>query len=148
MPANFLYGLGTNFVVEIDNCNNIGSEAFSECKYIRNIVYTNFSGEIGSNAFSSAGLKQIHIPEGTTKIGDYAFNNCNPTEVIIPEGVIELGNGSFSLNYNSSVSIIVPRSVTTIGYSAFYNAHIHVYSGSYAETWAIENGADYSIMVE
>lgn len=63
-------------------------------------------------------FKTIPIPNGVTEIGDYAFYDCDSlTEITLPESVTKIGYKPF----DSDVTLYVPK-------------------GSYAETWAKENG--------
>ena len=64
-------------------------------------------------------MTNIRIPESVTKIDDSTFEGCS-----------------------GLTSITIPKSVTKIGDRAFYgceNLTIITPSGSYAETYAIEN---------
>ena len=76
---------------------------------------------IGYSAFEDcAGLTSINIPSSITSIGDSAFCDCS---------------GLTSIN--------IPENVTSIGEDAFYscdNLTIYGVKGSYAETYADENG--------
>ena len=74
---------------------------------------------IAGHAFEKQeGLVEVVIPDGVTLLGYYAFSGCtNLKSVTIPESVIEIK------------SDLVPSGVTIYGKA-----------GSYAETWAKENG--------
>ncbi|MDR0920423.1 MAG: leucine-rich repeat protein, partial [Oscillospiraceae bacterium] len=93
-------------------------------------------------AFDHSDLTSITIPESVTSIGDAAFQSCeNLTSISIPEGVTSIGTAMFN-NCSSLTSITIPESVTSIGEDAFYNCDsltISGYTGSYAETYALEN---------
>ena len=76
--------------------------------------------------------------------GDSAFRECSGLEsIIIPGGVTSIGNSAFS-GCSSLESITIAKSVTSIGSMPFYNCDklqsIKGKKGSYAETWANENG--------
>lgn len=48
-------------------------------------------------------MREIHIPEGTTRIGKHAFYNCRALETIyLPHGGIEIEDGSFKNCHNVS----------------------------------------------
>ena len=91
-------------------------------------------------------LKSVIIPKGVTSIGTYAFAMCQSlTDIVLPEGITSIGEGAF-YNCTSLKHITIPSSVTSIGNGAFTdekgNLSITVYgpAGSYAETWAKNNG--------
>lgn len=91
-------------------------------------------------------LKSVIIPQSVTSIGTYTFAMCQSlTDIVLPEGITSIGEGSF-YNCTSLKRVTIPSSVTSIGNGAFTddngNLSITVYgtAGSYAETWAKNNG--------
>lgn len=86
-------------------------------------------------------MTSITIPEGVKEIGDNAFSLCSSlTSITIPEGVTKIGDNAFQ-SCNKLISITIPESVIEIGKSAFsYSQTIKGKKGSYAETYANENG--------
>ena len=59
------------------------------------------------------------IPDGVKKIGMNAFENCNGlTNIIIPKSTTEIGESAFA--HSGLNNIVIPDSVTEIGDSAFY----------------------------
>ena len=157
---------GLTEIIIPDSVTNLGSDAFSGCTGLTEISLPNMS-EIADGAFAScSALTRIKLPDGVTKIGDNAFNACiSLTEVIlpnslrqisryafygcskltsvkIPDGATQIGACAF-LNCAELKTAIVPSSVVTIGNSAFGdsdNLTIYGVKGSYAETYAKENG--------
>jgi hypothetical protein len=125
VPEGFLAGVKTTFVCELENCSNIGARAFGECYHMRGITMVNVTGEIGSGAFSACrSLTNIVIPEGVTDILA-AFFDCRSLEhITIPASVTNISDSAFDI------------------YAPAYpvNPVIHGYAGSYAETWAADNG--------
>jgi len=108
------------YVTSIDEkaffaCNNIETVTFAEAGY-------NGSLEIGSSAFSGAGMASISLPARLTYINDYAFSGSSLQTITFGEGshLIYIDDFAFSnCPYLSSINI--PASVMTIGNSAFYN---------------------------
>lgn len=96
---------------------------------------------IGEEAFRERGmLERIVIPESVRTIERKAFYKCiGLTTVIIPDGVTAISHQCFYMSGLESVTI--PRSVESIGYSAFngcsYLSAIN-FKGTMAEWFAIE----------
>ena len=78
-----------------------------------------------------------------TSIGMYVFNGCKGvTEITIPDNVTSIGNYAF-YSCRNLTEITIPGSVTSIGDEAFgriENLTVHAEEGTYAYTWALENG--------
>ena len=79
------------------------------------------------------------------KIGESAFSYYkNFNDIVIPEGVVSIGEGAFS--FSSLKSVTIPKSVTEIGNSAFWeNRELKtIHYGGTKETWSmIEKGAEW-----
>ncbi len=80
---------------------------------------------IGLCAFEITGLTSINIPNSVTTIVDYAFYSCtNLTSINIPDSVTRIAEGAFD-NCHEDLTIICSQ-------------------GSYAKTYAKENGIKYA----
>ena len=172
----------------------IESSAFANDTKLTTITIPESVREIGYCVFyKCTGLKTIKIPRRVEKIDEYAFTGCdfntvvfdndcmitempsfrdmkNLTSINIPRSVKSLEGSVFS-NVTSLRSLIIPSSVTTIGYStfygcknlaiqipksvtkiddyAFYNATgitVKCESGSTAQTFCSSKGITYSII--
>ena len=74
---------------------------------------------IDENAFYSATINKVVIPEGVTRIGNGAFDNCKRLlDVSLPSTLTEIGGWAFR-DCTALTSIVIPIGVTTIGTWAF-----------------------------
>ena len=113
--------------------NTMGECAFQNFKKLVSINLPSSLISIGSNAFSSSGLKIIEIPDKVTTIGGDAFAYCDQlTTVIIGEKVKTMEQGVFySSNVKDAyVKALTPPSVNNYLFSS--KPIIHVYSKALA----------------
>ena len=127
--------------------NEMGDYAF---KGFTNLVLMKLPKDItriGSNSFSSSGLKLIEIPDKVTSIGEDAFAYCNSLAiVIIGKGVKSLSKGAF---YDSKVKNVYVKALTPPSISSYlFNSHptIHVYASALARYQA-SSWAEYGTLV-
>ncbi len=157
----------TNITIP-DSITSIGRDAFrcayydNESNWENNVLYIgnylinatrSISGNyrikertslIADGAFSGCSeLTSIMIPDSVTSIGEGAFYYCTAlTGIAIPDGVTGIGDWAFYY-CTALTSVTIPDSVTSIGEGAFSgcdNLTICGSKGSYAETYAKENG--------
>ena len=110
---------------------SIGEEAFSGCSGLTSINIPNSVTTIGESAFSScSGFTSITIPSSLTSIGVGAFYYCSGLKSMS----VESGNTVYDSRNNCNAIIetatntllygckntIIPNSVTSIGYRAFF----------------------------
>lgn len=166
--TNAFYGciVLTNVIIP-NSVTNIGSGAFSSCAALKSIEIPESVKSIGMKAFESCrSLTNVILPEDITRIESYAFNCCSSlVEINIPKSVTSIGNNAFSTCW-ALTNIDIPESVTSIESFAFSDCRnltdayisasvtdiastafnysglktIYGVSGSYAETFAGENG--------
>ena len=108
---------------------------------------------IGSGAFwGCAKLTKITIPNGVKKICDDAFMDCQSlSEMEIPDSVESIDGWAFS-DCSNLKNVTIPSSVKEIGEQAFErlseNFTITCEKGSYADTYAKENGISVKYQVK
>ena len=110
---------------------SIGDYAFSGCSGLTELTLPNSVTSIGNAAFvDCTGLTELILPNSVTSIGDIAFTYCSGLEKI----TVESGNSCYDSrdNCNSIIDTefntlivgcknsVIPNSVTSIGYYAFY----------------------------
>lgn len=93
--------------------------------------------EIPNLAFTNSKLTSIVLSDNVTKIGDNAFFNCLAlNSVKLSANLLSIGNNAFSGRPKNAFEpetittlkgIVVPRSVTSIGSSAFFNSPAYVF---------------------
>lgn len=83
-------------------------------------VRTNSAKEIGSNAFSGCtNLKQVILPENLETLGSYVFSGCSSlTEIILPNNLTTIEKYAFE-NCSKLLEIILPMNVNSIGENVF-----------------------------
>ena len=117
-PENVGNGI-TEFTIP-NLVEEIGENAFEECRKLIKIIIKESVKKIGNSAFSECTkLESITIPDSVTSIDDSAFFYCSKlTSIKIPSSVTSINNSTF-YGCIELKSIIIPESVTSIGDSAF-----------------------------
>lgn len=100
----------------------IGNRAFSNCKKLTNVSFSEGLKEIDNFAFSyCSNLKEVKLPESLTRLGEYAFTASGLEKCNIPSKITELENFVFFQCQNLQ-SVYVPETVTTFGKDVFGEA--------------------------
>lgn len=150
-----------------DNLTKIDVGAFEGCRGFRGSLKLPESlAEIGPAAFLNCAFTgSLNLPNNLTIIGEDAFWSCGffSGDLIIPASVESIGSKAFADCVSLSRDIYLTSNVRNIenddrGVSAFERIEdlitgeritneditIHAPRGSYAETYAIENGYSYT----
>ncbi|MGN1457178.1 MAG: leucine-rich repeat protein [Acutalibacteraceae bacterium] len=132
-----------------DNITSIGDNVFSDCTSLADITIPDSVTDIGYDAFFDTAWLN-NQPDGVVYAGRivYAYNGEMPegATLTIKDGTTGINSSAFSYQSNLTC-IIIPTSVTNIGYGAFDgcdNLTICGESNSYAETYANENGITFA----
>ena len=154
-----------------DGLEEIGEMAFSSCDNLKEFNMPDTVTSLGEAVLRSSGVESIHIssgldtlsnycfavcesldgsitiPSNIKAIGDYAFqHDSSLTEVVIEEGITSIGTESFG-ECEKLTKVVIPGSVDEIsgGFRGSKNVTLDVVSGSYAESYAEENGVTYEV---
>lgn len=115
-----------------NSVTSIGDYAFYNTG-LTSITIPNSVISIGEGAFKGCPLTAVTIPDGVASIGYYAFDQCstlkeyivteNNTKYCSVEGVLFNKNSTELIAYPNAKSkiYVIPNTVTSIRYQAFYN---------------------------
>lgn len=99
----------------------IGSNTFTNCTVLTNVIFPDSLSQFGTTAFKNCdSIEEVTMPKSFEKCGTSGiFPDCdNLKKIIIPEGVKEIPTGAFR-DTTGLTSVEIPNSVTTINSSAF-----------------------------
>ncbi len=137
-----------------DSVIRIGDEAFLDCERVSKITVGDGATYYGTIFNDCWKVKKVKIGKGKTRIEPEEFFWCLYIETVelpdtiksigkdafwycytlskinLPEGLESIYSGAF---WGTTCRIIIPRSVTFIGSSAFSGKKVYGYKGSYAE---------------
>ena len=129
---------------------------FRDCTALQSITLPITLTEIGNSMFNNcSSLINVNFPSDNQieTIGRTAFQNCVLlSEVILPEKLRSIGTRAFD-GCTSLTDITIYDNVTSISIDAFANIPkeqltIHGIAGSYANTFATENGYTFAAIQE
>ncbi|MBQ9765266.1 MAG: leucine-rich repeat protein [Lachnospiraceae bacterium] len=135
-----------NVPEKIDGYTVTGISDFTFYMYtsMRSITLPETITKLSNQAFYwCPNLSSIELPQGLTVIEASMFSGSGLVNIVIPDGVTNIENHAFSFSVKLE-SATIPGSVTYIEDNAFLQCSslqiIRVEQGSYAETWAKEQG--------
>ncbi|MBQ8717894.1 MAG: leucine-rich repeat protein, partial [Clostridia bacterium] len=106
--------------VVMSGITRIGTYAFADMPYLREVVYASNTSEVASYAFANCtSLKSQSLPAALTTIGYYAYNNCTNLATTTPNTqwqMIIASTGNEGLVWSWSQGSGSGNSQTTSGY--------------------------------
>lgn len=121
IPKSFFYGCTSLSEVNLNSeIVNYSTSAFYGCTSLKSFPQIEYAESIGEMAFYRTGLTSVTISDKITNLPRYSFAGCSDL-----------------------TSVVIPDSVTSIYSNAFKNDSnltIFCYDGSFAQTYAEENG--------
>ena len=109
-------------VIIEEGVTNIGSRAFENYSWLKEISIPSSVKTIGDSAFLNCkNLKKIVIPNSVTAIGKACFAKCTRLDYISLSGDLQFIGEKVFEGCVSITDISIPNSVKTIGDSAFFN---------------------------
>jgi len=135
-------------VVLPDSILTIGNELFYGCDALEQVTIPNSVTSIGASGFEKCPvLKSVTLSYKLKNIPGAMFRDCAELEeVFVPNLVTSIGDNAFA-NSPMLAKVYLPRSLTSISGSAFsYKDITTLYGvpGTYAQTWASENGYQFA----
>ena len=96
-PNAFAYCNNIKSIQMHDNVLNIGTAAFSDCRFLSSIILSNSLRMIDENTFCNcSALTDITIPDSVSSIGNMAFSDCvNLATISISERTIDINIDAF-----------------------------------------------------
>lgn len=118
--------------------------AFGYCSTLTRVTIPGSVMYVGCRAFENCSmLTSVSFSDGLRGLGSYAFYGCsNLVSITFPKNFKTIENCAFGM-CNNLTEVIIPKSVTKIADDAFdscSNLTIHCEQGSYADTYAQNNG--------
>ncbi|MGM9551822.1 MAG: leucine-rich repeat protein [Clostridia bacterium] len=133
-----------------ENVVALGAASFGNCIALEKVILSERIFAMGTGAFAYCkSLKEVVIPAEMTVLSKNLFAGCTSLEyVYIHSGIETISEGVF-YGCKNLKEVTIPKSVTSIEVDSFYNckAVLSVVKGSYAETYAKEQGMNYVYFV-
>lgn len=114
-------GLAVTKLTIPSSVREIEEGAFSGCRYLTSVTFSEGLQSIGAKAFAGTALKEARLPSTLKVIAPRAFSHCWQLRlVVLPKGLAILGMRAFESCLALS-SIAVPPGVKEIGECTFWN---------------------------
>lgn len=112
-------------IVIPDTVTHIGKKAFSSCHKLSSVTLPKDLKVITEGMlYGCAAMKTIVLPDSITAIEKHAFGACNGLEsIVLPKGVKEIGEDAFNGTFLMT-DITLPEGLTTIGKRALMSIRV------------------------
>ena len=102
-----------------DGVTEIFVGAFSQCQWLRSVVFPDSVRKIGYNAFEGSGLTSVKLPSGVSRVEQGTFVSCKELErVELHSGISYIGRAAF-MECEALADITLPPGLEVIRDSAF-----------------------------
>lgn len=117
-----------------DTVSYIGSSSFMSCTSLREVTIGAGIKALPDDCFFACpALESISLPETLESIGNETFFGCDALDLYIPANVYSIGENAFGINTD-------PHTNETVNVYGFLVKGV---SGSYAESYSIQNNIDF-----
>ena len=121
--ADDAFSGSTNFTGNLtipDSMTGTLGQVFRNCGFDGKLTIGNGITEIAQGAFNGSKITDLDLGEGVQKIGQSAFYNTSLTgDLIIPDSVTEIGYIAFSSCEGLNGKLVLSKNLTTLGNQAF-----------------------------
>ncbi len=117
-----------------DTVTYIGDSAFMSCTSLKEVVVGSRIHSLPDDCFFACpALETVSLPETLNSIGNETFFGCDMLDLYIPQNVTSIGENAFGVNTD-------PHTNENINVYGFLVKGV---TGSYAETYSVNNNIDF-----
>lgn len=149
IPGYFFSGMSIESVILPETIVSLGVGAFSQCTNLKSINIPKSVEMIDAACFSESGIETIDLSY-LKVIDSGVFSSCsNLKEVKLSEDLTEIQGYAFGKCFQLK-TITIPDSVSHIAKDVFSYSPTKIYAhqGTYAETFAKEQGIPFEVIVQ
>lgn len=149
IPSFFFSGMSVESVKLPETITFLGTGAFNQCKNLKSITIPKSVEIIDVSCFSESGIEIIDLSH-LKVIKSGVFSGCsNLKEVKLSEDLTEIHGYAFGKCFQLK-TITIPDSVSLIGEDVFAYSPTKIYAhqGTYAETFAKEQGIPFEVIAQ
>lgn len=128
-----------------DKCLNLETEIFRDCYYLEYSCLPDDLTEIPNAMYRSCyRLKTFKLPSKLKNVTYYAFYDCYSTAFDLPESLTDIGTHAFcrTNQFGEKDSLIIPKSVVSIGDNAFLYCNNYIYAEMPVAYYNVNGGSN------